>query len=83
MLILKEYNVSPEWLDNGTGEMFIQYEPDDEIMQHLGILSRMSLDDPRRDIIKLLATFPKEELEPTVRALEAFIKTYIEGKKNC
>lgn len=76
LAICREYNVNPNWLEDGSGPMFLERSEDDEYMEAAMKLS----DDPL--VISVLIEYAK--LQPEDRAIvrqyiDNIIKRYKEG----
>lgn len=54
-LICKTYNISPEWLHSGQGEMFIELSKDEQIEDFIGDLLSDEEDSFKRRLISGLA----------------------------
>lgn len=54
-LICKTYNISPEWLHSGQGEMFIELSKDEQIEDFIGDLLSNEEDSFKRRLISGLA----------------------------
>lgn len=53
--ICREFNVNMEWLQNGTGEMFVELSRDDQIAAFVGNLLKDEEDSFKRRLISALA----------------------------
>lgn len=61
LAILREFNVNPDWLDNGEGEMFIQFKNTDELMQFVSEITEADDSDIRKRLLNALAQLPPED----------------------
>lgn len=79
-LICKEYNVNPDWLIHGTGEMFLERESVDEIANFLK--SIMNDDDTgiRRRFILALSKFDGDDWATVEKFLDSFTQTEKDGE---
>lgn len=55
-LLCKTYNVNPEWLENGKGEMFRDLSREEKIAAFVGEALADETDSFKRDLISLLAS---------------------------
>ena len=59
--IAREFNVSEDWLLTGEGDMFIQLDPEDELMEWAGKVLASEPDDFKRRLVKVLASLDEEQ----------------------
>ena len=80
VVICKEYNVNPDWLNHGTGEMFLERDSDDEINDFLS--SIMDDDDKsiRKRFILALSKFDGDDWKTVEKFLDSFTKTEKDGE---
>lgn len=78
--ICSVYNVNPDWLMHGTGEMFLERDSGDEIAEFLSSL----LDDDdtsiRKRFILALSKFDGDDWATVEKFLENFTKTEKDGE---
>lgn len=76
-LICREFNVSEEWLRNGTGEMFIPMTRDEEIATFIGGIQADVDDTFKKRLISVLAKLDEEEWN----LLEKIAEDIVNAKK--
>lgn len=78
--ICSVYNVNPDWLMHGTGEMFLERDSGDEIAEFLSSI----LDDDdasiRRRFILALSKFDGDDWATVEKFLDNFTKTEKDGE---
>ncbi len=77
--ICREYGVNPDWLENGTGDMFII--PEDDTAALVSELLEEPEDEFYQMILEVVRTY--KQLSPDSRdVLQKFGKQYLENMKN-
>ena len=69
LAILREYNVNPEWLDKGEGDMFLPIKQKDEIIQFAEQVVNANDSDIRKKTLKVLAGLSQSDWQ----IIESFI----------
>lgn len=59
--ICREFHVNEEWLRNGTGEMFVELNGEDYLMEWAGKVLSDKSDSFRRRFVKMLSSLTEEE----------------------
>lgn len=79
--ILRTFNVNPEWLDTGEGEMFIKLDANKELAIEMAKIFKLEENDPRRRIIKALLTIPSEDWDSIMDSAIKLANAYDDTKK--
>lgn len=60
-LICREFNVSPHWLREGIGEMFIEKTQDEQIASFIGKIQMGEADSFKKQLLSVLANLTEEQ----------------------
>ena len=79
--ILRTFNVNPNWLDYGKGDMFIKLDANKELAIEMAKIFKLEENDPRRRIIKALLTIPSEDWDSIMDSAIKLATAYDDTKK--
>ena len=79
--ILRTFNVNPNWLDYGKGDMFIKLDANKELAIEMAKIFKLEDNDPRRRIIKALLTIPSEDWDSIMDSAIKLATAYDDTKK--
>lgn len=80
-LICKTFNVNEGWLRNGTGEMFIEMDMEDQLMEWAGRVLSGRDPDFRKRFVKMLMSLTDDQWELLEqKALELVAEGYVRKK---
>lgn len=79
--ILRTFNVNPNWLDTGEGDMFIKLDANKELAIEMAKIFKLEDNDPRRRIIKALLTIPSEDWDSIMDSAIKLATAYDDTKK--
>lgn len=79
-LICREFNISEEWLRNGTGEMFIPMTRDEEIATFIGGIQADVDDTFKKRLISVLAKLDENEWDLLEKIAEDIVNSKKEAK---
>lgn len=72
--ICREFNVNPEWLRDGIGEMFLETSQDDVIAGWVGRVLRDKPESFRKNAIAVMSTWTDEDWDWIERQARAIIE---------
>ena len=77
-LICKEFNVNEDWLRYRKGDMFIELDKEDQLMQWAGRVLGSETDSFKKNLVRVLMSLTEEEWE----FLEEKAKAIVDYKNN-
>lgn len=61
--ICREFNVNEDWLRNGTGEMFIEMDKEDQLMEWAGRVLGSRSTSFKKNFVKMMMSLTEDEWE--------------------
>ncbi len=80
LILLQEYNVNPQWLDEGIGTMFMEESHEKELEQFIAEVLKVDDTDIRKRILMAIAKVPTEYWSHIAETVEIFVDTVIKNK---
>lgn len=74
-LICKEFNVDEEWLRTGNGDMFIDMDLEDELMQWAGTVLASESDNFKKRFVRMLSKLSEDEWELLAKMAQELVDT--------
>ena len=74
------YNVNPDWLIHGTGEMFLERDTEDEIADFLTQLMCDDDESIRKRFVLALSKFDGDDWKTVEKFIDAFTQTEKDGE---
>lgn len=74
-LICKEFNVDEEWLRTGEGDMFVDMDLEDELMQWAGTVLASESDSFKKRFVRMLSKLSEDEWELLAKMAQELVET--------
>lgn len=74
-LICREFNVSEYWLRTGEGEMFVEMDLEDELMQWAGNVLSAEPDSFKKRFVRMLSKLSEDEWELLAKMAQDLVDT--------
>lgn len=72
--ICREFDVNEEWLQNGTGEMFVQKSKDEQISEMLGEIQKSGEDTFKYRLVSALANLDEDGWNALEKLIDSIAK---------
>ncbi len=79
-LICEVFNVNPDWLMHGTGEMFLERDSGDEIAEFLASIIDDDDESIRKRFILALSKFDGDDWKTVEKFIDSFTQTEKDGE---